>query len=60
MTLLNLPTEARWPRSLHSKADRLDALDPRGLEATRMLLLKSLRYLDALPLENAQTKLPED
>lgn len=50
ITLLNLPADSRWPHALHSKADRMESLHQPGLDATRTLLLKSLLYLDALPV----------
>jgi hypothetical protein len=49
ITVLNLPRTARWPRRLHSKADRLESLHLNGLDATRTLLLESLRSLDTWP-----------
>ena len=46
LTLLNMPADARFVRDLHSARDRLEAVDERGIEATREVLYRMLLEID--------------
>jgi hypothetical protein len=47
VTLIGLPARRGVQRGLHSGRDRIDALDRRGVQQARLILLRMLRGLDA-------------